>query len=226
MTSRREQAEIAQRLRTDGGGGEGLTITAIAREMNISVSYASSLIADPTGEMERARKRKYLKRCKTCGVLCHGEYCRDHSAKERGKKRRKWDEGMVIEAMQEWDVMTGNPPTIKDWWVREGLPEWCPTYKTVYRVFGKGGWNKAMEAAGFEPRPAQFPEWHVQDESNRPHRTMGPEARERLSSERKALYEENPDHPMFTGLKEGWDIQFHHRERRDRRFAAKQVPRK
>ena len=57
----------------EGGGGEGLTIPAIAREMGISTSYASGLLSDPTGEKDRARKRKYLNRCKTCGELTYGE---------------------------------------------------------------------------------------------------------------------------------------------------------
>ena len=67
---RAKQAAIAQRFRTEGGAGEGLSLAAIAREMGISTSYASSLLSDPTGEKDRARKRKYLKRCKTCGELC------------------------------------------------------------------------------------------------------------------------------------------------------------
>lgn len=226
--TRREQFEIAQRLRTDGGGGEGLTLAAIAREMGVSVSYVGALLTDPTGEKERARKRKYLKRCKEpgCGKLCHGKYCKDHGSKAHGLKRRKWSEEMIIEAIQEWEIIHGIPPTSNEWATRGNLPEWVPTTGVVYRVFGKHGWNKAMEAAGFTPRPAQFPEWHVQLEAGRQHRTMGPEVRERMSEERKALYAENPDHPMFSGLKEGWDLRFHQRERRGRQLDARQVPRK
>ena len=61
--------------------------------MGISVSYASSLLTDPTGEIDRARKRKYLNRCPKCGTLTHGKYCLKHSAKEVAKQQRKWTRG-------------------------------------------------------------------------------------------------------------------------------------
>lgn len=196
--SRREQqVAIAQRLRVEGGDGEGLTLVAIAREMGISVSYASELLIDPTGEKTRARKRKY-------------------PDKRRGKrKRKKWTKKLVIEAIQEWEHVHGRPPTIKEWWRRSEIPDWCPTYQTVYSLFGKGGWNKAIEEAGFTPRPAHAPAWTANYAKPKP---MAPDVRERMSAERKALYAENPDHPMFSGLKEGWDIGLQRRERRGRRI--------
>jgi hypothetical protein len=218
--SRADRVAIAQRLRAEGGGGEGLGIVAIAREMGISVSYVSSLLTDPTGEHDRARKRKYLKRCKTCGVLCHGDYCREHAS---NRKRTKWTSEVVVEAIQEWEILHGHPPTCPEWSRRAGLPDWCPTVAIVFRIFGKGGWNKAIEAAGFTPRPAHAPEWA--QNTHGPPIPMSPEARERMSVERKALYATNPDHPMFKGLQEGWDIGLERRERRDRRFLAKQAAR-
>lgn len=220
-TSRRaEQAAIAHRLRVEGGG-EGLGIAAIAREMGISVSYAGSLLTDPTGEKDRARKRKYLKRCKTCHVLCWGDYCVKHAAKATGKKRRKWTKLMVIEAIQEWEVEHGRLPTSPEWSRRERLPEWVPTVSAVYRLFGKGGWNKAIEAAGFTPRPAHAPEYAQASPGDKPF-PMSPEARERIAEEHKALYAEDPDNPMFRGLREGWDIRREQRERDNQRFLAKQ----
>jgi hypothetical protein len=209
VTGRRaQQAAIAQRLRVDSGGGEGLSIPAIAREMGISVSYAGSLLSDPTGEIDRARKRDHYRRT---------------AAKRR--KPAKWTRENIIEAIQEWEKLHGNPPTCPEWSRRDGLPEWAPTVGVVYRTFGKHGWNKAIEAAGFTPRPAQFPEWVVQEQANTPSVPMAPEVRERMSEERKALYAENPEHPMFQGLKEGWDITLQRQERRERRFAAKQAAR-
>lgn len=221
---RAQQAAIAARLRSDGGGGEGLSLAAIAREMGISTSYASSLLTDPTGEIDRQRKRKYLKRCKTCRVLCWGDYCKDHAAKEHGKKNRKWSEAMIVEAIQEWDILHGHPPTCPEWSRRKGLPDWAPTVGVVFRVFGKNGWNKAMIAAGFTPRPAHAPEYaqHTSSDKVTP---MRPEVREAMSEERKALYAENPDHPMFKGLAEGWSIALAHRERHHRRFLANQAAR-
>jgi hypothetical protein len=195
--------------------------------MGISVSYASVLLLDPTGEKDRERKRKYLKRCKTCGELTHGEFCAKHAGKGHANKRRKWTEEVIIEAIQEWESIYGRLPTGKDWARarRDGLPEWVPTTRHVYTVFGKGGWNKAIAAAGFTPRPPQFPEWVVQEQSNMPHRPMSADAREKMSEERRALYAEDPENRMFTGLKEGWDLSLQRQERSQRRWAAKQAAR-
>jgi hypothetical protein len=220
VSRRAQQAAIAQRLRVEGGCGEGLTLAAIAREMGISISYASSLLSDPSGEKDRTRKRKYLKRCQTCGVLCHGDYCHLHASTS---KPGKWTREAVIEAIQEWEVKHGRPPIAREWHRRSELPDWCPTYKVVYSLFGKGGWNKAIEAAGFTSRPVGAPDWAKL--THGPPKLMSAVARDRLSEERKALYAENPDHPMFRGLKEGWDIGLVRRERRDRRFFAKQAAR-
>jgi hypothetical protein len=180
MTRRAEQAAIALRLRT---GGEGLSIVAIAREMGISVSYAGELLIDPTGEQAKARKAKYKK-----------------PAKKRGKRKRKWTKELVVEAMQEWDNLHGRPPYSTEWYSSSNLPDWVPSVRTVYNVFGQGGWNKAMEAAGFTPRKAEPPEWtHTYDKPN----PMRPDLREAMSAERKALYAADPEHPMFRGLQVG-----------------------
>lgn len=188
---RAQQAEIARRLRTEGGGGEGLSITAIAREMGISVSYAGELLVDPTGEQAKARKAKYKK-----------------PGKRKRKSRRKFTRELVIEAIQEWDNIHGRPPYSHEWARNTDLPDWVPSIGTVYNLFGKGGWNKAMEAAGFTPRKAEPPEWtHTYDKPN----PMNPDVKEAMSEERKALYAANPDHPAFDGLKIG-----HQRSRQKR----------
>jgi hypothetical protein len=204
MASRRaQQVVIAQRLRLEGGGGEGLSIAAIAREMGISTSYAGELLVDPTGEKGRERRRR-----------------------QRGSKPRVvWTREMVIEAIKDWEIQFGRPPAAHEWQLKSRLPDWAPTTNIVYRLFGKGGWNKAIEAAGFTPRPAHAPEW-VQNTPSSRVTPMRPEVREAMSVERKALYAENPDHPMFTGLREGWDKKLERQERRDRRFLAKQVVRR
>jgi hypothetical protein len=197
--SRREQqVAIAQRLRVEGGGGEGLSISAIAREMGISTSYAGELLVDPTGAKNRERRRR-----------------------QRGSKPRVvWTREMVIEAIKDWNIQFGRPPACHEWQARTKLPDWAPTVNIVYRLFGKGGWNKAIAAAGFTPRPAHAPDWTHSFDKPKP---MAPDVRERMSADRKALYAENPDHPMFQGLKEGWDMAHQRYERRGRRFAAKRA---
>lgn len=199
-STRAEKAALALELRTGAGDGEGLSMTAIAREMGLSVQYVSQLLSDPTGEIQRQRKRKYMNHCKTCQAPCHGEYCHEHVP--RGG-HREWDEEAIIDAIQVWDERYGRPPFSEEWMAKnDNRPDWVPSASTVYRVFGKNGWNKAVEAAGLTPRPATFPEWHLQDAPNAGSRPS-PEARERLSRERKELYETDPDNPMWKGLYAG-----------------------
>lgn len=218
MSSRRaQQAAIALRLRTSG---EGLSLAAIAREMGISVSYASQLLTDPTGEKIRARKRKYLKRCKVCRQLCYGTHCRQHAKHSTGAKPQ-WSREQIIEAMQEWDNLHGHPPTVSEWLHRDGLPDWCPTSGVVFNRFGKAGWNKAIEAAGFMPRRVGWPEWVVQEQAGAVH-PMSPERREELAEEYRELYRTDPDHPMFKGLQAGWEAALERKERRERWFASRQ----
>jgi hypothetical protein len=130
------------------------------------------------------------------------------------RPRTKWTKEMVIEAIQEWHLLYGNIPAIEDWKLRRNLPGWCPTYKVVYRLFGPGGWNKAMEAAGFTPRPAHAPEWTHGYVEPRP---MSPEVREQMSEDRRELYAANPEHPMFRGLRIGHQIAREHQSSRQKR---------
>ena len=192
MTGRRvEQAATAHRLRYEGGGGEGLSLAAIAREMGISISYAGELLTDPTGDAARARKLK-----------------NKPPAKRKRKRKRKFTRAKVIEAMQEWDNSHGRPPFSNEWSSTAGLPSWVPSTRTVYNLFGSGGWNKAMVAAGFPPRDPVPPEWTHSYDKPPP---MNPDAKQAMSDERKALYAANPDHPAFKGLRVG-----HQRARRKR----------
>ena len=156
-----------------------MTLAAIAREMGISVSYASALLSDPTGEIALARKRSHYKR-----------------TSKRKKKPSKWTEETIIEAIQEWEIIYGRPPTCPEWSRRDGLPEWAPTVGVVFRVFGKGGWNKAIASAGFTPRPAHGPDWTHSHDSPSP---INPEVKEAMSKRQKALYEADPDHPLKRG---------------------------
>src|SRR5690349_9406970 len=89
------------------------------------------------------------------------------------KRRTKWTEEEVIAKIKEWHDLYGDFPAATDWnssdtrraarhhaeltrnWLtrvrRFESGEW-PWTGTVYKLFG--GWNKAIEAAGFDPRPA------------------------------------------------------------------------
>jgi len=88
------------------------------------------------------------------------------------KRRAKWTEEEVIAKIKEWVELYGDIPAATDWNSSDtrraarhhaGLAhDWLervrrfeggeyPWTGTVYKLFG--GWNKAIEAAGFDPRP-------------------------------------------------------------------------
>ena len=54
----------------------------------------------------------------------------------------------IIQSIREWTEEQGEPPKVAHWRV-VGDSGW-PSYLTVIRAFGS--WDKAIEAAGFEPR--------------------------------------------------------------------------
>jgi hypothetical protein len=43
----------------------------------VSLVYARSLVVDPTGEQDLARRRQYTPRCRDCGRQSHGDRCRE-----------------------------------------------------------------------------------------------------------------------------------------------------
>lgn len=74
----------------------------------------------------------------------------------------------VIQAMNLWAIVYGEPPTYTSWsraratsrndmtaLTRMGEPGDWPTSRQVVRRFGS--WSAALEASGFEPRPAHRP---------------------------------------------------------------------
>jgi|SRR5581483_1990802 len=80
--------------------------------------------------------------------------------------RAYWAAEDILQAISDWEVVHGEPPTEVDWnpWYAKRLnrPEiaeqfelangvW-PSYQTVIRRFGS--WNAAIVAGGFAPRAA------------------------------------------------------------------------
>jgi hypothetical protein len=92
------------------------------------------------------------------------------------KRRLKWTREDVVKKIKEWKTIYGDIPSAVDWnasdtrrasehhaglaahWLerlrRFESGEW-PWTGTVYKLFG--GWNNAIEEAGFDPRPAVRP---------------------------------------------------------------------
>lgn len=122
---------------------------------------------------ERCRKQQYGQPCVDCGLrTTHGA----ESAKVEQPRcatcatlvNRTWTTGLVVERIREWAKLHGEPPAVPDWSpphartmgdlaraqrFEEAEGHW-PYFTTVFRVFGPGGWNRALAEAGFSPRPS------------------------------------------------------------------------
>jgi hypothetical protein len=141
--------------------------------LGVSRSYAAALCTDPDGSKDRARKDSYRGTCETCGTRTDGSngrqnaprycaHCAPGSPEARAAKTI-WSPERIIEAIQEWVVIYGEPPAINDWspyGARDDGDEWrairfendlrWPWFTSVVVRFGS--WNAAIRAAGFEPR--------------------------------------------------------------------------
>lgn len=164
--SRLERAAQARKLRD-----RGLLLREIRKELRISHGYASSLLTDPDGSIERKRKDRYRNICIDCG----GQTTHSHPSKEvlrcfrcASKYRtdnRKWTSERIIERIRSWNDLYGEPPTAMQWLMDargDGTylsREW-PCVQAVQREFGS--WSNGLEAAGFARRSCSYertPEW-------------------------------------------------------------------
>jgi HNH endonuclease len=148
----------------------GLLYREIAEELGVSKSCVSEIMRDPDGSALKARKNKLRRPCPTCGALMSGgnghakepRHCKDCAP----NVNRTWTRERVIEAIQEFHSLMGRPPH---------APDFNPTYArylghdqraerfeaydwpwqwTVTCLFG--GWNAAIEAAGYEATPPGY----------------------------------------------------------------------
>ena len=91
----------------------------IATELGLAVSTVNIYRADPTGDRQRERRRRYRGECRGCGRPTSGsggrkrapEWCRRCA----GEQRRVWTEPRVLEAIRDWVELTGAPPGVSDW---------------------------------------------------------------------------------------------------------------
>lgn len=206
------------RLRADGP--EGLSVAACARELGISVSHAYSCLNDPDGEKTRALKESYRGTCEVCGAKTDGSSGPGKAPKrcvKHAPRHKKWTREAIVEAIQEFEHIEGRIPYMAEWMSPETRPDWCPHPSQVYRAFGPGGWNKAIVAAGFVPRPPGMPDWMagmwkpVGGQHN-----WSPEAKERHAQRMRDLYQSDPDHP----LRKGQELERRRFEAKKRRWEA------
>lgn len=136
--------------------------------LGLSRSYTYSLIHDPDGTQDRARKDSYAGVCETCGGPTSGadgpaeapRFCR-HCAPAH-YQTKYWTYERVVAAIQLWaELHDGRPPRATDWLKgakrRNVNGHKFPPASAVYRGSGLASapfeyWADAIEAAGF-PRP-------------------------------------------------------------------------
>lgn len=157
MSVRAEKAAVALRMRA-----EGKLIREIAAELGVSMSYASGLCVDPTGDLDRERKRRYSGTCIDCGRATCGndgralapERCQPcRTAYEIATKT--WTPDAIILAIQEWTRKRGCPPQAHDWLHTDPRGR-HPCFGSVYKSASNPHspfqtWNDAIRAAGFQP---------------------------------------------------------------------------
>jgi transposase len=142
----------------------GMTHREIADYLGISRSAVRSILNDPDGGKQRARRTRYQGRCGRCGTPTDGSNGRAAAPTicatcdlERRHEEKTWTAEAVIEAIQRWAAEHGRPPRSTDW-IRAGEDGSHPAFGSVYRTRAHphspfSSWADAIEAAGF-PRPA------------------------------------------------------------------------
>lgn len=166
-TSRRAALANEVRLLSD----LGFNAREMAEALGISRSYAAELRDDPTGLKSKQRKQRYASRCVDCGAPTSGSEgrkstprCGSCAARRSGLAATVWTPALIIERIQEWAAIYGEPPAIPDWGptaarfihdedrarrFEEAAGHW-PRFTVVFSRFGK--WSDALEAAGFTAR--------------------------------------------------------------------------
>lgn len=153
--TRRSRVEIAEEVRLLRG--RAVHTREIAATLGMSHSYVKELLADPTGEKVRARKRRYHGTCERCGAPTSGSDGRAkapcHCVPCAGRlkhERRPWKPAAILAAIHGFTAEHGRPPLSTEWLTGPRDPRY-PSTATVQSEFGS--WSNAIEAAGF-PRPA------------------------------------------------------------------------
>lgn len=158
----RERLELAERVRELRA--QHLTHREVARRLDITRSYASTLADDPDGSKARARKDSYRGVCVDCEGPTSGSEGRSRTpercevcAIEKRHAEKRWTRETVIDAIQRFADENGRPPRATEW--NNADPE--RGYPAKTSVYESAGWNPgapfekwadAIEAAGF-PRP-------------------------------------------------------------------------
>jgi transposase len=149
----------------------GQATREIATELGLAVSTVNIYRADPTGERQRERRRRYRGECRGCGRPTSGsggrkrapEWCRRCA----GQRRQVWTGQRVLDAIRDWAELTGAPPGVADWSPAHARardpgsaryrsqPGRWPSASVVAARFGS--FRRAVEGAGLTGTGAREP---------------------------------------------------------------------
>jgi hypothetical protein len=163
----------------------GRTPNQIASACRVCANYVRDVLDDPDGNKARARKAGYRGVCVDCGRPTNGSSGRARAPERcvrcsNRKIRLYWTHERIIEAIERWVTIHGEPPTTSEWGrSHHGAPEWrkkrmaetpgrWPELRVVQGMFGS--WANAIEAAGYQ-RPRRGPPDRLGSSRPGPHRS-------------------------------------------------------
>jgi transposase len=145
---------------------KGLTVEEIAQKLGVSAPVVSKATKDPEHIRSQSTRHRFRGRCTGCGAPTTytsrydasapnrhrsegtlAQHC-DRCAREARWGHEAWTKESIIRELQAMARRLDRTPKISDL-SAPGAP-FGPT--TIYRVFGKRGWRKALTAAGLVAR--------------------------------------------------------------------------
>ena len=178
-TKRRRPAVTAPRARRvkqmqelDARLGRRALNREVAAALDVSLSYASGLRLDPTGEQDRERKRRYYVPCEDCGEPCYASgndglnrsrICGDCMAVTTEPRPRVrpyrplkiWGQEKLVDAVVTWSLENGRLPRLLDF--TPAAPGRYPCSSTFYRYFPWPEWQRGEDWAGRQRRAFEQP---------------------------------------------------------------------
>lgn len=139
----------------------GLSVRQIGLLLGLTESGVNTIINDPDGSKQKARRQRYMGTCESCGARTDGS-----NGKAKAPRlclsctqvaAKVWTREKIIEAIQTWAAEhDGIPPRAHPDWTKASsdgrFPPSSLCYQSSHINAPFASWNEAIEAAGFIPR--------------------------------------------------------------------------